>query len=261
MKIVKIPKRKPGEFRTIYVPSARQKKALRKMNKRLTETALKIAETCVHGFLPHRSCVTNALTHVSLEYTASFDLESFFDSCTLANLPGEVLTPREIEKCFVDGAARQGLPTSPAISNITASPLDRTILLRLRSCPDRRIVYTRYADDLTFSFNEAMTIEFLLREIPEIVARCGFSINAAKTHLQSASHGRRIITGIAVGPDGIHPTRAAKRRLRAAEHQKNRKNAYGLREWCRLKLPRPASFEDLLFHTTPSGLRFATITQ
>jgi hypothetical protein len=70
------------------------------------------------------------------------------------------------------------------------------------------------------------------------VGECGFEINHRKTRLQSSTAGRRIITGVGVGDDGLYPTRALKRKLRAAIHQKHGNSARGLAEVAKLKVPR-----------------------
>lgn len=71
-------------------------------------------------------------------------------------------------------------------------------------CDDRRIKYTRYADDLTFSSN----VKNVLFEIPNIVAcvleketQGLIKINKNKTVFSSKAHNRHI-TGVTLTNDG-----------------------------------------------------------
>lgn len=263
-----------GKFRTCYNPGPELKRELRALVPQLNLIAekLDIHGVC-HGFTEGRSPVTNAKIHVGWDFTVSFDLENFFDTVTPEHIEkaimaytGRLVIPA-IAECFVDDAPRQGLPTSPALANIAASPMDNDIMAL---CPRGRFheppfIYTRYADDLTFSCRTTATVNLLLQEIPKIVERHGFRLNASKTKLQAAAAGRRIITGVAVGEKDITITRDTRRRLRAAHHQDEhglrkrnirrllfnrnrwrkklplRARFYfqlrGLREWSKLKLP------------------------
>lgn len=237
MKIVKIPKRKKGCFRTIYIPNQTEMSTLRSMSGKLTDKADRFTpEGVSHGFSRGKSPVTNAQSHVGHLYTTCFDLRDFFDSVTPERLKGK-LTKEEMALVIVDGAARQGLPTSPAIANMAASEIDKSIL-RWRDKHKLQFIYTRYADDLSFSYDQEVIRKSLEEEIPKIVKRCGFQINESKTRTMSAKSGRRIITGIAVGENEIHPSRRSKRKLRAAIYQKNKNQENGLTEWCKLKPPR-----------------------
>ncbi|MCL6557263.1 MAG: reverse transcriptase family protein [Firmicutes bacterium] len=240
MKIIEI--RKGSKVRTIYAPGTEEKAKYRAAVGVLNDKAMKVCDPdVVHGFMPGRSPVTNALRHVGYAYTVSFDLKDFFDTVTPDKV-SRLLTKEQKELVFVDGAARQGLPTSPAVANLAASDMDAAILKWVKKSV-KQIVYTRYADDLSFSFNDPEIIGRLKSKIPEIVRRCGFKVNEAKTQVQAAVAGRRIICGVAVDGEGIHPTRSVKRRLRAALHQAGKgspeaaKSAKGLAEWCKLKLP------------------------
>jgi hypothetical protein len=101
------------------------------------------------------------------------------------------------------------------------------LALRDTLTPKRRLlgsrgpafVYTRYADDLSFSCNSESVAARIQQEIPALAEKFGFKINPAKTTRQHAAAGLRTITGIAVTPTGIRPTRQARRKLRAATHQ------------------------------------------
>ena len=268
MNIIKISKGN-GKFRTIYVPSPEEKQESMWWVSRMAERAARLDTHGVqHGFTDGRNCVTNAMRHIGFRYTLSFDLKDFFDSVTPDHLT--TVNPKP-SACFVDGAARQGLPSSPPIANLAAVGMDSDILALGRGARFGQLfTYTRYADDLTFSFNESGTAHMLMAEIPKIVERHKFAINPAKTCLQFAGAGRRIITGIAVGDTKVYVTRDVKRRLRAAAHQlrnglrhRNRRHliaaqkkrsrkdgskpslnsilvarARGLAEWAKLKLPK-----------------------
>lgn len=74
------------------------------------------------------------------------------------------------------------------------------------------------------------------REVPRRIAETGFRVNDTKTRLQVASFGRRTITGVAVD-NKIQATCAARRKLRAALHNKNQTAARGLEEWIKTKMP------------------------
>ena len=249
MQKVRIPK-KSGGSRLIYKPNEAEKKVLRKVLPLLhAHQRVSCPPLIVHGFWPGRSPVTNALQHVGYRHSVSFDLACFFDGVSkqqaIEGLHPTYLTSWSangiLELCFIDGAPRQGLPTSPVVSNIAAAPMDRK-LLAIKDTAGW-FAYTRYADDLTFSTNDRDAVDILLREVPLVVAGCGFTINARKTRVQHALWGRRRITGVAVDANGIYPTRKLKRRLRAARHQGNDSAAQGLSEWAKLKAPREYSYE------------------
>jgi hypothetical protein len=232
VQITRIPKNN-GTFRTIYAPSDEEKKAYNKLMPELLEKAYEVCDmSIVHGFMPGRSPVTNALAHRNRAYTLCMDLKDFFDTVTWRNLQG-LLDEDLIEEVLYDGAARQGLPTSPIVSNICASTMDS----KLRDLIPPDVIYTRYADDLSFSFDDKNHMKVLTDIIPVVVTNNRFKINAKKTRLQWEGAGRRIITGVAVERDKIYPTRKVKRKYRAACHQGHKGSMHGLREWMRQKPP------------------------
>jgi len=237
MRKVRIPKRN-GSYRTIYVPSRAQRKALRRLLPALEAAAIKLCPAgVVHGFLHGRSPVTNAMQHVGYAVTVCFDLSSFFDTVVPEMVLPKLADPLRMaveQNCFVDGAARQGLPTSPMVSNIAASAMDWELENLLAK---NGVAYTRYADDMTFSTNSEAMVETLLKTVPAIIAKHGFTVNEAKTHVQYAKEGRRNVTGVMVSDVGYYPQRKHKRRLRAALYQQQKNHAAGLAEWCKLKTP------------------------
>ncbi len=254
MPLYNIPKKTKGETRQIYAPTKKEKRKFRALLPELNQIALDNCGGCVHGFMPGKSPVSNAKEHIGYEYTLSFDLKDFFDSVKPWMLKdyfrGDcqfvsegIFVPDKIWEYFIKGRAYQGLPTSPQIANLAAVKMDEEIInncdikipLVLEKC--ERIRYSRYADDLSFSFQNYGIYQELLDLIPNLVTKHGFTINPAKTRLQSAKFGNRVITGISVGKTGISVPRRIKRRIKLAKHQKNEGILKGLTEWSKLKLP------------------------
>lgn len=239
MNITKIPK-KSGGFRTIYSPNENEKQILRDKLPLLHDIQDNFCDkNIVQGFRKGHNIVTNALMHVGKNYTTCFDLKDFFDSVTeeklINNGTNLIWHEYNLKGLFIDGAARQGLPTSPIVANLAAIAIDAEIVSQLQAW---NIVYTRYADDLAFSYDDIATKDILLTVIPKAVKAMGFEINEKKTRTMSAKKGRRIITGIAVDKTDIHVPRKIKRKLRSALHRKKAKTAIGFLEYCKLKLPR-----------------------
>jgi hypothetical protein len=238
MKEVKIPKR-GGGYRTIVVPGWRAKEKFRAAGQKIAEyVASQPGSAVIHGFAKARSPITNAMAHIGYQYTVSFDLENFFDSIHEHILWSDLPQGIKIADVTYNGRAAQGLPSSPAVANLAGLTIDRKIAKFLDTIDYYNIIYTRYADDLTFSFNDSKVRPMLLEVIPAIVEWCGYKINHKKTTYQSARAGNRIITGIAVTATGVQPTRETRRKLRAAEHQSKIPQIIGLREWMRCKLPK-----------------------
>lgn len=271
MRIVKIPKRKG--FRTIAVPSKFRKQLLRAYLLDINRICLKKCDKdIVFGFLPGSNVVVNASRHISYKYTLSFDLSNFFDTITIDHVK-EYLNEDQIKNVFppgkVDGIQYfrtwQGLPTSPSIANLAAIKMDKDIkdylgtyyrngLEKYYSLEGKSyyvnnpliedtVTYTRYADDLTFSFNDYKWYNVLLDKIPLIIDSNKFKINERKTRLQDSRFGRREVTGIFVD-SAIHTNYVFKHKFRAAKYnhehyRKNTNSVVGLTQWSLLKMPHP----------------------
>ena len=105
----------------------------------------------------------------------------------------------------------QGAPTSPALANLSCRRLDARLAGLARRAGG---VYTRYADDLTFSFAaEPARLGRLLWWIDQICQQEGFTENVAKRRVLRPS-GQLRVTGVVVNAE-VHVPRAAKRRFRA----------------------------------------------
>ena len=198
-----------------------------------------------HGFVPGRSIVTNATPHAGHAVVINIDLKDFFPSVKFPRIKGvfehlgyaepvaavlallcseNVCDVMEVDqqKFYVGHTARerqlpQGAPTSPMLTNILCRTLDR----RLQGIAAKLgFVYTRYADDLTFSAIGGMGREHvgqLLRQVRWIVQDEGFTPHPDKQHVMHSGQ-RQMVTGVVVNQKPSAP-RSERRKLRAALHR------------------------------------------
>lgn len=234
-KIARIPKGN-GKFRQIYIPSPERKEALRKHLPLLEKILFELDSSHVnYAFQRLKNCALNAYQHIGYRYTLSLDLEDFFDSVSQEHVQ-HLIPPNLLYDCFIDGSPKQGLPTSPLIATIAFLKYDKLIISLMKRL-GIEAVYTRYADDLIFSFDNKNQAGRIKYAVQQALLDSGFRINHAKTRLQDARNGRRIITGIGVDDHGLHPTRKTKRKIRAATHQNKELSRTGLEEWAKCRLP------------------------
>ena len=167
----------------------------------------------VHGFIPDRSVVTNAETHLGCEWLLKIDIKDFFPSidiqrivwifkkCGYARDVSFVLA----RLCTLKDKLPQGSAASPTLSNIAFARTDK----RLRCLADRwKVKYTRYADDLTFS-GHYIPSKFI-NIVYEILQVEGFIPNKEKTRLIGPK-GRKIVTGVSVSGKILKLPKATKR--------------------------------------------------
>ena len=234
-RVARIPKGR-GKWREIYVVSREDRLELRRLLPQLNEIHERCDEVGAgYAFVKNKNCALMALQHIGYCYTLSMDLENFFESVTARHVI-KVLSSDLIEQCFINGRLPQGFPTSPVISNIAFSPFDGAIVAALKSLKVDA-VYTRYADDLIFSYADVASGGKIQAVVRQVTGFGGFKVNERKTSIQSAKNGRIIIAGVAVDDTGLHPSRKTKKKLRAALHQINQSSAAGLDEWSKCKLP------------------------
>jgi len=183
------------------------------------------------GFLPGRNIGDNAERHLGGSYFLSLDLEDFFPSVTekqvykvfrkLRFTPGMAMLLTRLTTC--EGKLPQGSPASPALSNLVCYRLDRRIA---GLCQKRGVVYSRYADDLTFSAAKAGLLCGVKPMAERIIREEGFALNHAKTRLLGPSQCRKV-TGMVVGNGMAGIGRKQKRKLRAGIHHLAKKNLGG----------------------------------
>src|SRR5215510_9584240 len=249
-----IPKRCGGE-RLIHAPKRRLKEALRKLD-RLLVCKLPRSEHA-HGFVRGRSIASNAAAHVGKAVVIRFDIKDCFPSIHYGRVRGLLIAlgysypvaaalsvlmteaPRqpvaaEGKLYHVPTGPRvcvQGAPTSPGLCNAILLRLDR----RLAGLAAKHgFTYTRYADDLAFSGDDAAKVAKIMKLVPEIVAAEGFAVNAEKTRILRGGR-RQAITGVVVNK-AIGLSRQERRKLRAALHRQKAQAATAASAGERLRL-------------------------
>lgn len=223
----------PGKQRLITAPDNRLKMLQRKLAPLLDQ--LYRVRNPVHGFVLDRSVKSNAEAHKNRRYVVNLDLKDFFPSITENRIRGLLralgvdhrVSEIVARLCCYDGHLPQGAPTSPVLSNMICYRLD-TVLLQIAKAA--RAIYTRYADDITFStfqppagiFEAAIppsgrfAPEALAANLLEAVANNGFTLNPDKAHYADR-HARRMVTGLKIN-ELINVDRHYVRNLRAALH-------------------------------------------
>lgn len=215
----KIPK-KTGGVRLISAPMPRLKHAQHWILVNILEK-LELHDAA-HGFRRDRSIVSNAQPHVGRDVIINFDLKDFFPSISYqrvrglfqslgyseasATIFGLLCTEPDVEEIELDGKTYyvaltdrhlpQGSPASPAVTNRLCRRLDRRLT---QMAEQLGFVYTRYADDLTFSAsgNSLRHICNVLRRTESIVTHEGFTINEQKTRILRKNR-QQEVTGVVV---------------------------------------------------------------
>lgn len=112
--------------------------------------------------------------------------------------------------CCLHGSLPEGSPTSPAISNLILRDFDEQVF---RHAIEKKMRYTRYADDLTISGNlnkedVKRTIEFVAAEL----GKAGLKINRKKTKVFGKGS-KKVVLGIVVN-NGMRIERDKRRKIR-----------------------------------------------
>lgn len=213
-------KKRDGSDRTIHEPYRRLKIIQLRVLAFLQERSSPL-KPAVHGFVAKRSILTNALVHCApkTQHVFNLDLEDFFPSITFYRVRGVLLHhPFNFSHqvatviahiCTLDNTLPQGAPTSPFLSNLVCRTMDRDLTDLARRSLAR---YTRYADDITFSFHVSKTSKLpaAICSVDEdgdlvmglelhniIVDKHHFKINSAKTRLSDRTR-RMEVTGLTI---------------------------------------------------------------
>ncbi len=222
--------KKSGSDRTINAPAAGLKSILRALNVILQ--CISEPHRAATGFVPGKSIVDNAKLHLNQNYVYNIDLKDFFHSFDRNRVKVGLMKPpfnlREAKEplaffiaCLcthpikIDDTEKvvlpQGSPTSPTLTNILCTTLDRRLngLAKFHNAK-----YSRYADDITFSSSHNIyKNEDFLTELKRIIEEDQkLSINQSKTRLQKKEY-RQETTGLTVN-EKVNVTRRYVKQIR-----------------------------------------------
>jgi RNA-directed DNA polymerase len=206
--------KKTGGTRVISAPSSALKIIQQKLNQVLY--SIYQAKAPTHGFVVGKNVATNAAMHLRQRYVFNIDLEDFFPSINFGRVRGLFLSSPYnctssvatvlAQICCHSNSLPQGAPTSPIISNLICLKMDSQLRLLAKKY---RCIYTRYADDITFSTSISRFPQPLVfvsdhsgqliigDELLQVIGSNGFNINVNKVRLQTRNH-RQEVTGVIV---------------------------------------------------------------
>jgi len=213
-KVYYIPKRSSDELREIAQPARELKMLQRALVTRI------ISQLPVHdaarAYRVGFSIRDNAFPHAGSGPILKMDFRNFFPSirntdwekfCEINDvLSGEDL---ELSSLILFRRAKGerflklsiGAPSSPALSNVLMYEFDKRVSA---AASKRKISFTRYADDLTFSGQRAGMLRDMVSEVRDTVRRIDFprlQLNEEKTTFIT-SRRRRTVTGVTLANDG-----------------------------------------------------------
>lgn len=200
------------QYRQFYIPKPNGKKRLIETpSKKLMLLQKKIAfnlQAVYRGMLPDssygfilstaddeypRDIYYNALKHKESEWVFNMDLKDFFHAIPAERIMKMFRKPpfhftKNASRCLASlstfkGRLPMGAATSPVLSNLICLWMDRDLEALAK---ERGWIYTRFADDMTFSGEEQLTAEDQ-QEIRAVLKRNGFRVNEKKVRQQQKS--------------------------------------------------------------------------
>ncbi len=218
----RIPKKRPtpGEaFRSIWEAESFSLLAAHKqLSRKFEGFARKESDypsDYAHGYIRGRSTLTNARIHAGAKNCLNADLRNFFGSITTGRIEqlflslgmhaeGAQLLARFVT---IDGLLPLGLHTSPLISNLVCTDLDRRLFALSQRYGSS---YSRYADDITFSSNGVLPPKI---EIQSCVEEEGFALSPTKFRVTKLGQAH-YVTGLSISDSNPRIPRRLKRQIR-----------------------------------------------
>lgn len=143
----------------------------------------------------------NAAAHVGKKLVLKLDIADFFGSITFPMVLHHVFPAKYFPPavgnlltalCCYEEYLPQGAPTSPAISNLVMKPFDEHME---KWCQERKVSYSRYCDDMTFSGE--FDVAEVRKKAESFLNAMGFALNEKKIRILSQKN-RQTVTGLTV---------------------------------------------------------------
>ena len=197
-----------GGLRRIDAPLPELMNALRELKSLFEEHMFSLYHTTAFAYVRGRSTIDAIKRHQHNEskWFLKLDFSNFFGSTTpefvlemlsmlfpfseiVKSHDGIQALKRALSLCFLNGGLPQGTPISPFLTNIMMIPIDHKLSNGLRNFDNRKLVYTRYADDLIISCKIDFDKSKIENYVKEILGEFNapFSINSAKTRYGSSA--------------------------------------------------------------------------
>lgn len=188
---------------------------------------------CATAYVKGASIKNNAAAHAGMPYVVKLDFKNFFPSITVgdiethlsrccADLSGYELKCFSMLSCFVDEdryCLSVGSPASPVLSNSILFQFDTLVH---EWAVSNGFIYTRYADDLTFSTSVRGASSLVLPKVLSLLEGLEYpriTLNDKKTIHLSKKCSRRV-TGLVITNDGkVSIGRERKREISSMVHK------------------------------------------
>jgi hypothetical protein len=169
------------------------------------------------AYVKGKNILNNAKPHCNMPYILKLDFKDFFPSIKgndfiLFYRDNEILEYQDSDieriikilfwypKSSKELQLSIGAPSSPILSNIILFKFDSEIATY---CKEKKVNYTRYADDLTFSMIEKSSRNDVKNYVSKIISQLPYpklTLNNSKTFFGSKAYRRRV-TGLIISND------------------------------------------------------------
>lgn len=167
----------------------------------LVPASKKMLSPVAKAFIPKKNIRENARLHKKHNIVVALDVENFFGTVRYGCIYevyrtigySKALATLLAKLCTYKGYLPQGAPTSPMLSNLVMKRIDEQLW---SYCKSRKIIYTRYADDLTFS-GDTIHIGHLITYVKQVLLLRYLHLNTQKTKVMGRGN-RQSVTGVVV---------------------------------------------------------------
>ena len=184
------------------------------------------------AYVKKRSVKSNAYYHRNKNIIITLDIKDYFASIHFVKVVNVFLSLGYVEQvayilanmCLLKNSLPQGAPSSPALSNLCTNDLDNDLSEFVKG---KGIMYTRYADDITFS-GKFINVKLFYKNIKQLVNKHGFRLNYTKTRVLY-KHQRQLVTGVVVN-EKLQITKDIRHKIRQSIYYIKK---FGLKEHAR----------------------------